>query len=49
MDKQFLVVHNNAFIRMSMNVVVSGISFNEFMVKLKHADHSWAKDLKDEI
>lgn len=45
MDKQFLVVSNNAFIRMSMNVVVAGISFHELMVKLKHSDRSWAKDL----
>lgn len=32
----------NLFERMAIDVVVSGMSFAEFMVKLKHLDRSWA-------
>lgn len=31
------------FTRMSLLSVVDGISFEQFMVKLSHADASWAK------
>ena len=33
---------NKAIERMSMSVVVAGITFSELMVKIKHADRSWA-------
>ena len=32
----------NLFDRMAIDVVVSGMSFAEFMVKLKHLDRSWS-------
>lgn len=31
--------------RMDMRVVVHGMSFDRLMVKIKHADRSWAKKL----
>ena len=40
---EFKIVDKSAlFERMAIDTVVSGLTFAEFMVKLKHLDRSWA-------
>jgi len=41
----FPLVHKNSIIRMSNDVIVKNLTFNELMTKLKHTDKSWADGL----
>lgn len=45
-DIVFKTIHNVQFERMRLDVIVIGMTFNELMVKLKHADSSWREPVQ---